>query len=218
MRATLTILGLYNYDNTIFEGLEVPEGLERETLIDYIFMECADLELLYPQLPIMKRLIKSWADVRAHSWERLYQSTIQKYNMIHNYDRYEDWADNGSTTTNGSKTANRNTTEHGTNSITSQTSANLYKAGYNNADMVMSEQSTGTNGGGGSTRNEGTDNTQESETATTANHQVRVGHLYGNIGVTTAAQMLTAERELYKWDVYQAIAQEFKQRFCIMVY
>lgn len=195
MRATLSILGLYNLDESVMEGLEVPEGLDRDTLISYIFMECADLELLYPQLPIMKRLIKAWADARAHSWERLYQSTVQKYNMIHNYDRYEDWTDIGSRSVNGTSSGS----SHGT--------ASTRKAAYNTgAGLTLTDQQ------------DSTGNSNANSTETTADHQTRSGHLYGNIGVTTAAQMLTAERELYKWDVYGAIAQEFKERFCIMVY
>lgn len=219
MRATLSILGLYNYDNTVLDGLDVPEGLDRETLIDYIFMECADLELLYPQLPMMKRLIKAWADARAHSWERLYQSTIQKYNMIHNYDRYEDWADNGSRTTNGSRSGNSSGQErNNTNANSSGTSTNS-KAAYNTGEgLVVADRNQQSGTSAAQAITDVSNNQQESNTETVADHQVRVGHLYGNIGVTTATQMLTAERELYKWDVYQAIAQEFKERFCIMVY
>lgn len=219
MRATLSILGLYNYDNTVLDGLDVPEGLDRETLIDYIFMECADLELLYPQLPMMKRLIQAWADARAHSWERLYQSTIQKYNMIHNYDRYEDWTDNGSSTRNGSSSGLQSATDTNNTTSDSNGTTTTSKAAYNTGeglvvtDSVQSRATASANTGASSESN-----SQESHTETTADHQVRVGHLYGNIGVTTASQMLSAERELYKWDVYQAIAQEFKQRFCIMVY
>ena len=44
------------------------------------------------------------------------------------------------------------------------------------------------------------------------------GHLYGNIGVTTAAQMLQGERDINTYDVYKAIADEFKRKFCICVY
>lgn len=206
MNATLSILGLYNYDNTIFDGLDAPSDLDKQTLIDYIMMECANLELLYPDLPIMKRLITSWAGAREHSWERLYQSTVQNYNMIHNYDRYEEWTDTSSRTTSGTSSSTDSTTSHTTGATSTS------KAAYNDTNLTPTERTDSTADatatGTGSNTSSGTD-------AGSGEHE---GHLYGNIGVTTAAQMLTGERELYKWDVYQAIAQEFKERFCILVY
>ena len=45
------------------------------------------------------------------------------------------------------------------------------------------------------------------------------GHLYGNIGVTTAAQMLSGEMDVRtKYNVLDAIAQSFKDQFCIQIY
>ena len=43
-------------------------------------------------------------------------------------------------------------------------------------------------------------------------------HLYGNIGVTTSAQMLEGELEIRKQDLISIIAREFKENLCIMVY
>lgn len=43
-------------------------------------------------------------------------------------------------------------------------------------------------------------------------------HLYGNIGVTTSAQMLDGELEIRKQDLISIIVREFKENFCIMVY
>lgn len=43
-------------------------------------------------------------------------------------------------------------------------------------------------------------------------------HLYGNIGVTTSAQMLKGELEIRKQDLISIIVREFKESFCIMVY
>lgn len=43
-------------------------------------------------------------------------------------------------------------------------------------------------------------------------------HVYGNIGVTTSAQMLAGELDIRKQDIYRIIANEFTEYFCIMVY
>ena len=114
MKSKLSILGLYNYDENIFSGLQLPSQMSRAILIDYICMECADLELLYPDWELMQKLLSSWSVARLHSWERLYESTVQEYNMIHNYDRYEQWSDNGQRDQNIQADAN----EEGSNSGT----------------------------------------------------------------------------------------------------
>lgn len=40
----------------------------------------------------------------------------------------------------------------------------------------------------------------------------------GNIGITTTQQMIKEEREIAEFNLYDLIIDEFKQRFCIMVY
>ena len=36
MRATLTIMGMYEWDNTLFDGMSLPNNVQRETMIDNI--------------------------------------------------------------------------------------------------------------------------------------------------------------------------------------
>ena len=55
----------------------------------------------------------------------------------------------------------------------------------------------------------------KSETKRGNKHKAR---LYGNIGVTTSAQMLEGELEIRKQDLISIIVREFKENFCIMVY
>ena len=52
--AWVSILGLYHHDNTVLDGLKVPEGLDRDTVINNILMECAELEILFPDADFMK--------------------------------------------------------------------------------------------------------------------------------------------------------------------
>lgn len=50
------------------------------------------------------------------------------------------------------------------------------------------------------------------------NNNEHSAHLYGNVGVTTSAQMLEGELEIRKQDLISIIVREFKEAFCIMVY
>lgn len=55
-------------------------------------------------------------------------------------------------------------------------------------------------------------------TSETKRGNKHAAHLYGNIGVTTIAQMLEGELEIRKHDLISIITREFMENFCIMVY
>ena len=61
-------------------------------------------------------------------------------------------------------------------------------------------------------------NSDESEA--TGNRELEhKAHLYGNIGVTTSQQMLEAEMDVSRrFNIYELIAEEFVNEFCVMVY
>lgn len=94
--ATMSILGLYNYDKSLFDNLVLPNGVNRETLIDNLCIELAELEILYTNPDFIKAAIGVWSRKEFASWEKLYTTTTFKYDPISNYDRTEIWEDSGS--------------------------------------------------------------------------------------------------------------------------
>ena len=49
-------------------------------------------------------------------------------------------------------------------------------------------------------------------------HEIRNGHLYGNIGIVSSQQMLESEFKVAEWNIYEHIKDLFMQTFCIMIY
>ena len=174
MRAKLSIMGLYYANPHIFDGFKTPDGIDRQTAIDQILQDCAELEIIFPNPDYMTVAIKRWSDISQTMWERLYNTTVIEYNPIHNYDRTEerDLHVNGTTD-------NRHTV-----------------AAFNSSEL---EPTYGDNSRG-----------ESSDTGTL--------RTYGNIGVTTTQQMLESERKTVLYNIYDTIVNQFKQRFCIMVY
>lgn len=170
MRAILTLMGMYDYDNTIFDNLQLPTALDRDTVRDTILLTCDGLEVVFPNTLALKWSIGTWSKHRLPSWEKLYNTTVIEYNPIENYDRKEEWNDNG--------------TGNGTAAATAFDSGTMQDTGANRTSYY--------------------------------NHHA--GHTHGNIGVTTTQQMLQSEREVANYDVIQAIADEFKNYFCLLVY
>ena len=86
----LTIIGIYNFDNTLFSGLSVPDGINKDNLIFNILERAGDLPLLYPDGDFMKTMINLWSANEASIWQKMYDSTKFDYDPIENYNRYDE--------------------------------------------------------------------------------------------------------------------------------
>ena len=118
--ATLSPLGLYRWDDTIFDLMQIPSALDKPTLIDNLLAETAELEVLYPNPVVFKNLVGVWSAKQLDIWNRLYATTQYEYNPIENYNRYETGSTDGagSTTHSGTDTTTENTAYGGTDGRT----------------------------------------------------------------------------------------------------
>ena len=195
MRATISILGLYNLNDTLFDDLVIPDDMDSDLLINNLVTELAELELIYSEFNFMKFMIGVWSRKELPTWERVYKASVKEYDPIENYDRIEEWNDKvdsnsaGNTSLNGSGTVQHDV------------------AGFNSSAMVNSTKDTTTENNTGFS----SDNSSSSGYHT--------GRVHGNIGVTTSQQMLQSELDIApKLNVYDFIINSFKNRFCLQVY
>lgn len=90
--SNLSVIGLYNYSENLFNGLSLPSGMtdeDKSVLIDNILFECADLEVLYPSWTFMYRAISSWSKKQLPTWSRIYNLSQMEYDPLENYNRTE---------------------------------------------------------------------------------------------------------------------------------
>lgn len=300
----LSPLGLYNWDATIFDLMQIPSALNRDTLIDNLLAETAELEVLYPNPVVFKNLVGVWSAKQIDIWNRLYATTQYDYNPIENYNRYETGSDSGTgrTTHSGTDTTTETTTHGGTDGRTEAIST----GGKDTLDMTRrdggtetenttssvelggQDETTGTDtkghwvagfdsqpsgqddglvkqtrdqddatttteygktedGTGSKTTTFGktetnkdettygrTENVQETKTygetvnksgglthgeqVATTNEGEHELHAHGNIGVTTTQKLIREQREIDLFNLYNIIIEDFKMRFCILVY
>lgn len=104
MRSTLSILGLYNYDTSIFENFVVPAGVNAADAVNSIVMDNAELELLYPEPDTIKFMIGLWSKRELPVWERIFRVINMEYNPLENYNRDETWTDTEEEDTSASTT------------------------------------------------------------------------------------------------------------------
>lgn len=204
MRGTLSVMGLYDYDESIFDDMALPstDHLNKDTLIQNILVECSELEILYTDPTVFKMIVKYWSEARVHVWQKLADTMDYEYNPIWNKDvkdteyikRTKDesttYADQASSTTSGTNTNkgvayNTNELENReqdqtSGSMSSSDNSTTRDAGYNDEDREYISQ--------------------------------------GNQGITSTQQLIKEEREVSLFSLYDIIISEFKTRFCLLVY
>lgn len=277
---TMSPIGLYNWDSSIFDLLTIPEELDRDTLINNLLAETAELEVLYPNPVVFKNLVGVWSLKQLEIWTRLYETTQYEYNPIENYNRYETGSEgNGGSTTHsgtdgrteaimhgGSDTINSQRAEGGTqgetgtgqlaqggsDTITGADTKGHWVAGFNSAPVGeddglvkqtrdQDDAETTTQYGRtesnnsshtttfGKTESENdttsygkTENIAETKTygekVTTSNEGSHELHAHGNIGVTTTQKLIREQRDIDLFNIYDIIIEDFKMRFCILIY
>ena len=90
--ATLSIMGLYNNDPTVFDLMVFPDGFtadQQQITKENILVECAEFEFLYPAPEVAKAIIGIWSKKELPYWNRVYAASQAEYNPIENYRRNE---------------------------------------------------------------------------------------------------------------------------------
>lgn len=109
MKTNLSVWGLYQYDNTIFDQMVLPESLTRQTVIDNILLECAELQVLWSDPSFMKSAIGAWSNRMIPVWQEVERILAIHYDPQYNYDRYEE--ESGSISKRGTDTKTRTGTD-----------------------------------------------------------------------------------------------------------
>lgn len=188
MRDTMSIIGLYSYDPTIFDsvtalsatvtdadGVEHTATIAADKIVDNILSDCAELEILYTQPDYLKFAIGNWWERKSPIYTALLETTLYKYDAIANYDRREEWTDNNKVLD--------STAEH-------------YAAGYNATEPTLASRDKGSG-------------------ESSATHKGRVS---GNIGVMSTQELIARQRAIVDYDVISKITEDFKSIFCLTIY
>lgn len=203
----ITLYGFYQYKPDLMDGVILPDGMDKDNLINLIMEKSGMLYPLHQQPDYLKVSITNWFHRRLRGFTCMYQALQEEYSPIENYDRYEEYTD----------TPNVDYTKTGghTNSVNNHTEAQSSgEVSAYNASTYSPDTQTNTEQTGNSTETI-TYNTEKTSETGTRKHS---GHLHGNIGVTTNQQMIEAELSLRVYDLYDTIATLFEKNFLLQVY
>ena len=134
MRAMLSLMGMYEYDNTILDFFHYPdkwETVDKDVFVNKLLLDTAELEVLYPDANIFKTAIKYWSAAEVQNWNKLYDTTVLDYNPI--------WNKNGTVTETEKHIKNNNYTDVTDGTIADHSSTN----GSQNTETSGNENTNG---------------------------------------------------------------------------
>lgn len=192
------ITSLLTLNPNLFSEMSLPDGVDRELLVDNIVLECAELEVLLADADFMQKAIGRWSKSMVDTWSIL-TSTFDatKAEMwdedIRHYSRTVDGEGTKSGSTKSSTSGSDNTAES--------------VAGFNSTTLVNSKKDTVSYGGvvDGENSEMTTSNNWESVDETVTHKR--------NI-----PDIVEKRRELAKFNIYRVIVEDFKNRFCLLIY
>lgn len=191
MLSKLTIAGLHHYtEGHIWDGLELPEGIDKDILISEIIRQCSEFSVIYTEPIFLNKMIMAWGKKWYHNFDRWIKAYNFEYNALYNLDVEATYTDDNKTHTEGESDI------RGT--ITGQKAAYDSEVFKNATNDINSNHSTGKN--------------------TVKTDNIRTERRFGNQGITMSQEMLAAEYDIWKANVYQMMAEIFATEFCICIY
>ena len=196
---TLSIAGLYSFNEHLFDDMYIPESLDRDTVVASIIMETEGLEALYVDVPFMMDAIKYWSITMRHKWDKLVASMNFEYNPIWNKDGVRIHTE----------TEDKSSERDETVADSTASTSNNFGAGFNTTTGLTNRERD-------TVQNSGQVKTDDDLKESTKRESKDVEQ--GNIGVTSTQQLIKEEREVADINIYSIIAKDFKYKFCIQVY
>lgn len=224
MKSFLTVMGMYQYDNTLFDLFSLPDEIKdkRQDIINSICLETQELEVLYPSTLTMQIAIGNWSNIMQSVWKKLYKTTVLEYNPIENYDRTNDTTESENTAENENVTENitRNDTLSNTTDNTGNSEIINQNVAFNDTDFTNHEKTMNNidNNITETGKNKYDTDRSMANGKTITNSRTITNRAHGNIGVTTSQQMIEQERQVSEFNIVQYIVNDFKQKFCLMIY
>lgn len=193
-------MNLYNVEQfgevtgkgSLFDGVEIPSGIDQQTLYDKIMYDNWDLEPYISDFDVLHRFILNWFKTRYHAWELINKALSQDYEPLENMNRTET-----ETITRERKFTGQTSTE---DSGENETRVSAFDSSSYQPSQMDTSQATGS------------ENREDNEDETLTNER----NSHGTIGVITNQDMLQKEIDIRRYDIYSIISKEFTNEFMLL--
>ena len=217
--AKITLIGLYRWLNAenidLFDAFKsLPEGIDKETLVNLILTEGGEFEPLYADANMMKGQIELFVSQHMRTFTKWVKALAIEYNPLENYDRMEDWTDvnHNIESSTGNIKNNSNGNSNGNNTDNTNKSVSAFD------DNTMSPHDSSITTSNSSANSSASSNSNSITSGSSDGNSTHTGRTHGNIGVTTSQQMLKSELDIARFNIYQHICDLFIDELLLAVY
>ena len=230
LHPTGSTIDLLEADENLFSNMVLPEGVDRDLVIDTILEKYGMQALVRPDPSYMRKHIGVWSRRKLWTWTKLYNTLNLEYNPIDNTDKYEDYTDTrtterttagtNSSTSDGTDKRMENESASGSRNETAEhdvsaENASDYQPDSRDVTRGSNEDSRENTASSTTSLNSSGTNSETENYTDTFTHTL---HTHGNIGVTTTQQMIESERESVRYNLVEEIAADYQTAFCLDIY
>lgn len=206
----LTLGGIYNYDNTIFDDIDIPQGVDKNTLVTEILRECGGNESRYQNPKILKTMIENFFHTNAWRYSELWKTTQYDYEPLVNYDLEITETRESKNNINGNRSVNSsgNISEQGNSENEKTVSA------YNSNGYSPDEKNTIKQTNSNSSRSSGTETEKRNEDG----NETITRHEKGDNSARSTQYMIKEQRDVVDFNFYKLVADEFEDELTLPIY
>lgn len=224
MRTLIPLISLYQWDNSILDGMYISGDFD---IKKSFLLRFGEMTPIYQKPDLLKLAVENVAKSLKWSIDRLYNVTLLEYNPIENYNRIEKGLDITDDTTDNTQNIGAQTVSSenqiGATTTTPATTTETKVSAFNELEYQPSEQTKNTGNvteshdkDTGTTTTTKEPDVQHMKYKRTYDHDLRV---HGNIGVTTSQKMASDEILLAKSNNYiDTVCQMYAERLLINVW
>lgn len=229
MLSKMTLIGLHNYSHgAIWGNIEnyLPEGVNKEVLVNEILRQNGEFSVLYPDANFLTIQIQMFFMKYQEMFAKWFNVLSEEYDPLFNVDVKTDFTEHGvndeESASSGVAASSSSSQGTGNSSGQNTTNENKSKAAYDASTL----QPTEGNSSSGSTSlsssesasESSSSNNSESMTASQEHTITRNDWKRGNYGTTMSQELLLAEYNARRFNIYNQIADLFAGEFCVTFY
>lgn len=225
MLSKLTLIGLHNYSKgAIWGDIDdyIPVGVNKEILINEILKEDGEFCVIYPDPEFLRVQIKMFFMKYQQMFTKWINVLNEEYDPLFNVDVRTDYSEEGSNSEDSASSGlTAGTRSSNGSGSSSGNSGNTHtKAAYDASTLQATEGDSGSTSLSTSEQTSESNSSSNSESMTASSeHSIeREEWKRGNYGTTMSQELLLAEFNARRFNIYNQIADIFAGEFCITVY
>lgn len=227
MLSKLTLIGIHNYTNgAIWDDIELPEGLDKDILINEILRRNGEFPVVWPDADFLKIQIDFFFKKWKHNFTRWVEAANKEYEALFNVDVTTTTTEEGTNEANSATSGQNNGTvnrsgsssSNGTSGNTSTESKAAYDSNtFQNVRQVVDNGNTSLSTSEMDSETSSATNS-ESMTSNSEHEILTEEYKRGNQGITMSQELLAAEYNIWLFNLYNQIADIFASEFCVCIY